>query len=156
SHQIQVNAAGELDLIGSLAGGQDTDLFKEGTGKLVLSGDNSRYSGNIALDQGTIQLGSSDALTHVTFSHVMAGAVLDLNTFDATVSFDRTIDSVAGAIRLGTGTLSLDEFSLSPLPADIEGTISGPGGLTIVDQASVVLGPQGTFSYTGQTLVNAG
>ncbi len=150
-HQIQVNNNGELDLDGNLTGAPSVVLDNTGTGKLVLSGDNGDYAGSLFLEQGTVQLNGSQALTgHMTMIGVDNGAILDLNNFDAAMVVK---NYVRGAIRLGSGTLSFTGGSM----VDIEGMISGSGGLTIDGNGAVVtLGAHGTFSYTGPTLINTG
>ncbi len=151
-HQIQVNNNGELDLEGNLTGEAAAKLDITGTGKLVLSGDNGRYAGSLFLEQGTVQLNGSQALPgNTTIKGVDNGAILDLNNFDAGAIFQ---NYVRGGIHLGSGTLSFTGSSV----VDIEGTISGSGGLTVdgTPDAQVTLDTQGMFSYTGPTMVNKG
>jgi autotransporter-associated beta strand protein len=150
-HNIQVNNSGLLILSGNLTSDRDAVLRKDGNGTLELGADNPDYAGTIDLHQGTLLLGSANALTSAThFGNWDTGAILDLNNFDVSTSVQT---AVQGLIRLGSGNLSISGVSL----ADIEGTILGSGGLTVAsNDAYVTLGAHGTFSYTGPTTVNAG
>ncbi len=152
-HRIQVNADGTLVLSGDLTGeGGFPLLEKQGTGTLVLSGDNGHLAATLVLEQGMVQLGGPAALTGAITTVLLPtpGTVLDLNNFDAAPQF--TLDApVRADIRLGSGTLIFGNGSA----ADLEDVISGTGGLFIEgDGTQVTLGGQGNFS--GPTEIEGG
>jgi autotransporter-associated beta strand protein len=152
-HRIEVDETGLLTLTGDLTGDESQILDKYGTGTLLLAGNNQNFAGMIALHEGTLQLGSSDALANVQVTALDAGATLDLNDFNATARFAGS-PTLLGDIKLGSGILSFQGYTF----ADVEGSISGSGGLTVNLGANDLLdlGVHGTFTYTGPTLINTG
>jgi autotransporter-associated beta strand protein len=71
---------------GTLAGSAINNFYKYGTGTQVLAGS-ATYSGTMTVGSGTLQLGSSTALSSLGMLTVgtAGAAVLDLNGFNATV-----------------------------------------------------------------------
>ena len=117
-------------------------------GMLVISASNS-YSGPTTVSNGTLQLGSSNALP--VGAVVTVNGLLDLNTFNASItslSGSGTIDTVAG----GTPTLTVSS-------GDFKGTLqnsysSGALALDKIGAGTLIL--DGTGLYTGGTTVESG
>jgi autotransporter-associated beta strand protein len=132
-------------------------LTKQGSGIFTLTGANA-YSGPTTINAGTLRLGNANALpsaSDVVLADV-AGAILDLNSFNAT-----TIGTLSGGgtlggnVALGSGTLTVGAGYNTP--RTFSGIISGTGGLTL--QVSSGYSPftlGGANSYSGPTIINAG
>jgi autotransporter-associated beta strand protein len=146
-NRFTVNQNSTLLVSGSLsaASGVGNDLAKFGPGTLQLSGDNSAYSGLIAVDEGTLQLEAANALPTDQAVTVQDGATLDLNDFDATLN----PAGMYGTLRLGSGTLTV-RGHITTVP----GTIVGSGGLTLTNNARLTL--EGTDQYSGPTRLTSG
>ncbi|WP_333679962.1 autotransporter-associated beta strand repeat-containing protein [Dyella sp.] len=112
------NAATTLTFSGIASGAGG--LTKTGAGTLVLSGTNS-LTGGTNVSAGTLRTGSANALPTSGMS-VQAGATLDLNGFNNTV----TGLGGNGNVTLGTGTLTINGF----YAGTFDGVISGSGGVT--------------------------
>ncbi|OHT20322.1 Autotransporter-associated beta strand repeat protein [Sphingomonas haloaromaticamans] len=94
---------------------------KEGAGTLVLSGANSQ-SGGIAINGGTLRMGSAQALGHPGNAIAIAtGARLELGGYDLSAS----ILTGAGTVDLGGNTLTTTSGS-----GIFAGRITGTGGFT--------------------------
>lgn len=136
---------------GIISGGpgtQNTALIKEGTGTLTLSGANT-YTGRTMISTGTLQAGAANTFSASGAHSISAGATLDLN------GFNQTISSIAG---MGNITLGSAKLTLAGLPslasASFLGGISGSGELTKEGTFAQVL--SGANTYHGTTHVNSG
>lgn len=89
-------------------------IVKTGAGVLGLAGANT-FSGGVALDSGTLRLGSSSALGTGTLTVTGTGA---------TVGFIFSVGTIANNIVLNETTV----FDTLANSARMTGTISGPGG----------------------------
>jgi len=120
-------------------------LTKSGAGLMALDATNS-YTGNTTISQGTLQLGTNNAIASASAISITSGT-LDLNSFNETVSSL----SGNGAVTLESGTLTLGGTNTS---TTYSGSISGSGEL--VKNGTGTLSLNGINSYTGPTIVNAG
>ena len=129
-------------------------LLKTGAGTVVLSGSNS-YTGNTTINGGTIQLSGGanrlPATGAVTLGNV-AGATLDVNGQNQTVSALSGGGALGGNIALGSGSGALTVNQTTTTSYD--GAISGTGSVTKSGAGSLTLG--GTSTYSGAMTVNAG
>ncbi len=133
-------SSGYSATIGSVLQGS-TQVTKEDSGKLVLSGVNT-YSGGTAINSGTLSVASDSNLG------AAAGALsLDGGTLEATGSFATTR---ATTITAKGGTLDTDANQTLTM----NGVIGGTGQLTKTDAGKLVLG--GTNTYSGGTAINGG
>jgi autotransporter-associated beta strand protein len=106
------------------------------------------YDGDTTVYDGTMRLTSHPlpATTKVVIG--TTAGTLDLNNLDQTVA---ELRGGTGEIRLGTGTLSINQ----PLASrTYSGAITGGGGL--VKQGLGILRLEGNLAYTGLTTVEAG
>lgn len=130
-------------------GGIFSVIDKQGTGVFTLSGTGNTYIGTFQVDAGTLQAGAVNAFSPgFTVNLPVAGAVLDLNNYNNTIT---DLSGVPGTtIALGEGTLTLS----SPNNSNFYGNIYGSGGLTIAGGTQFTI--HGTTNYTGLTTINAG
>jgi len=136
---VTQGSTGTFTLGGVISGA--FSLSKAGTGTLLLSAANL-YSAGTTVTAGTLQAGVVNAFPLGQSLTVTAGTA-DLNNFSQTVSNL----SGAGAITLGTATLSVDSGAYT-------GIMSGAGSL--VKATAGVLTLTGANTFTGGTTVNAG
>ncbi|WP_368564705.1 autotransporter-associated beta strand repeat-containing protein [Pseudoxanthomonas sp. UTMC 1351] len=139
-----------LGFSGQVIGGGE--LYKDNAGTLVLSGNNT-YTNNTQVRGGTLRAGSNTAFG-TTNAFVMAntaGALVDLNNFNANAGALIGGGTAGGNIALGTGTLTIRDG----LSQTYAGAINGAGNL-------IKNGAGGQFlsgcnsSYSGTTTINAG
>lgn len=146
-------ATATLTFSGQIVGGGG--LVKSGDGTLVLTGNNT-YSGTTTISAGLLRLGSGTALgtpAQIGLSNA-AGAMLDLNGYNASVSSITGGGSLGGSIRLSGADLTITSGVTSG-NAIFAGQITGTGDL-IKNGAG-----RQTFSgcandYTGSTTINGG
>ncbi|WP_165357412.1 autotransporter-associated beta strand repeat-containing protein, partial [Sphingosinicella sp. CPCC 101087] len=148
---IQVADAGTvLEFTGDFTG--PGALIKRGAGTLVLSGANGS-TGETRVEAGVLRSGSATSFTNgrrLLMSNV-AGALFDLNGFDATFSALDGGGLLGGNIALGDATLTL----LNTETRTYGGTISGSGSLVKAGSQNQGLSGCGS-SYTGSTTINSG
>jgi len=121
-------------------------LTKVGSGIFTLSGGNI-YTGATNISAGTLQMGTSNALSSSTPVTVASGAIFALN------SFSQTIGSLAGAgnVTLGSAILTAGGNNSD---TTFSGVMSGAGSFTKTGAGVTTF--SGTNTYTGATTVNAG
>ncbi|QLK63657.1 autotransporter outer membrane beta-barrel domain-containing protein (plasmid) [Enterobacteriaceae bacterium Kacie_13] len=120
-------------------------LTKLGAGNLTLSSANT-YSGTTSVEAGTLTTGIANAFADSTVVNVASGATLSLNNFSQ-MAQDLT---GAGAITLGTGTLTAQNNN----DTAFDGTITGTGGLTKTGTGTLTL--SGAGNSVGAADVSAG
>ena len=122
-------------------------LAKMGTGTLLLSGNNS-YTGATNIIDGRIQLVGTGRLSNSTDVIVSSAAILDLN------GVSDTVDSItgSGSVRLGGGTLTVDENTVNARV--FSGAISESGDFAKEGTHLLVL--TGNNTYTGTTTLGGG
>ncbi|WP_313516544.1 autotransporter-associated beta strand repeat-containing protein [Pseudomonas sp.] len=128
----------DLNLAGVIQG--DGELIKQGSGTLILGGNNS-FTGGTALNAGTLVLGSSSALGSGELS-AAAGTAIGNN---AVLTVANAIDITGAVTFLGSNDLTLD------------GVISNGGSAgTLIKDGPATLTLNGANTYSGGTLLNAG
>jgi autotransporter-associated beta strand protein len=156
ANTITLNGADTIDtqangitLTGPIGG--TGGLIKTGTGRLVLSGNNT-YSGATNVNAGTLGAGAATALSSASAFTIAAGATLDLS------GVSPSIGSLAGA---GTVTNSGSTAILTTGGDNTSTTFSGivQNGLGVMSLTKAGTGTftlSGTSTYTGATTVNGG
>jgi autotransporter-associated beta strand protein len=129
---------------GNISG--DAMLKKTGPGTLILSGNNSSYTGAVLVETGTLKVGINDSLRNDTHAGIQEEGLLEIQD-------DVNLGSVAG-----TGAIELNEHCLkvgfNGLSQGLGGPISGTGAL--IKEGSGTLTLVGDNTYTGGTTVNEG
>jgi fibronectin-binding autotransporter adhesin len=145
TQNLTVGGAGNTAISGVI-GTTTGSLTKDGAGTLTLSGANT-YTGATNINQGTLALGATNALSSSTAVTVSSSATLNLN------SFSDSVGSIAGAgnVTLGSGTLTTGADGTS---TTFSGVISGSGNLTKTGTGTLTLA--GANTHTGATNINAG
>ncbi|WP_260590772.1 autotransporter-associated beta strand repeat-containing protein [Variovorax sp. DXTD-1] len=147
---IDVVSGTTLGFSGQVIGGGE--LYKDNAGTLVLSGNNT-YTNNTRVRGGTLRAGSNTAFgtTNSFWLDNTAGALLDLNNFNANAGALIGGGAAGGNITLGTGTLTIRDG----LGQTYAGAISGTGNLIKNGGGTQTLSGCNS-SYSGTTTINAG
>ncbi|KAB0268127.1 autotransporter outer membrane beta-barrel domain-containing protein [Microvirga brassicacearum] len=124
--------------------GGPTSLVKAGTGRWVLSGNNS-YTGSTTISAGTLTLSGAGSIA--SSARVIADGTFDLSGVAAASS---SIKSLAGS---GSATLGPKMLVITAANDTFSGGISGSGGLAITGGTQTLTG---TSTYTGDTAISAG
>ena len=123
------------------------------TSALLLSGSNPNFAGSVAVNAGTLQLGSTTALNSSNVVSVAAGATFDISANSETIA----------GLNGGTGTVT-NTGGAQTLTLGGSGTYSFAGTITATNTANMRIlksgtGTQilsGTNTYTGTTTVSSG
>jgi fibronectin-binding autotransporter adhesin len=139
--RLTVGGLGTSDTLSGNVSGTGGAIIKVGTGALTLSGTNT-YTGGTALQQGRLNLGSSQAL---------GTGALSMDD-DTTLGFSADGVNIANAIQLtGANDPVIDTGAFS---GTLSGAISGGGFIT--KQGTGTLTLAGANTYTGATNVAQG
>ncbi len=120
-------------------------ITKDQDGEMVLGGSNT-YTGLTSIDNGTLRLSGSGRISDESDVSIFGLATFDLN------GVSDTVDSIqgAGTIRLGGGTLTVDETAGT---RTFSGDILETGELEKNGAGSLILSGSNTFSLLD---INAG
>ncbi len=146
----QLNA-GTTETVANLISGSGV-FSQQGTGSTVVLAAANTYTGATTINAGTLQVGIANAISSgsaVTLANV-AGATLDLNSFNDTISSLAGGGTTGGNVTLGSGTLTTGNSTATTF----SGVISGTGGLTEVGTGTFTL--SGVNTYSGTTTISAG
>lgn len=175
------DVTGSKNLIISSSITSASNLIKDGTGagKLVLTGNNTGFSGNLYVNNGIVQAGNTNALG--TGSTIIAsGAALELaggitpgnaiSVSGSGVSGTGAIHNVSGTNTLsgaitetGATTLAADSGTTLNLTGNLTGantdtTLGGAGNIAVAQIATgtgkVTLNGAGTVTYNGGAAAN--
>jgi fibronectin-binding autotransporter adhesin len=139
--RLTVGGLGTSDTLSGNVSGTGGSIVKVGTGALTLSGTNT-YTGGTALQQGRLNLGSSQAL---------GTGALSMDD-DTTLGFSADGVNIANAIQLtGANDPVIDTGAFS---GTLSGAISGGGFITKEGTGTLTLA--GANTYTGATNVAQG
>ena len=151
---IQVTNAGTiLEFQGNAIGAGG--LFKEGAGTLVLSGANT-YGGGVQIRNGTVRAGSTQAFGSpaVASLYDAAGVTLDLNGYNAAVSYLTGGGTTGGVVSLAGADLTITSGNNSA-SVTFGGTITGTGNL--IKNGTQTQRLSGCSNdYSGVTTINGG
>lgn len=162
-------SANTLTIGGQISNGTTANsITKSGAGTLVLSAANS-YTGGTALTQGTLAIGSDNALGSGPFTisnsptiqsvdstaHTITNMLGTLSGSGVNLTFGATSGGTGNllftqSLNLGSGTRILTVNNTTTF----SGGTSGSASLTKQGGGTLILG--GTGSYTGATAINAG
>jgi autotransporter-associated beta strand protein len=158
---LSTSGSSTLVLGGAISG--STGLFVQGTGEVVLSGDNAQLAGGISLTGGTLTVGSNSAIG--TGLLVLGGGLLRSNgplTFPN--NYQVGLGGQPGAVTIGgnnnltltgQGNLLFNDLTINSGAAiSLMGNIIGSNGLFMLGNGTLILG--GMNSYSGNTTISAG
>lgn len=150
---IRVNAAGTTKAIisGVLSGNASSGINKQGTGTLVLTGDNT-YAGATLVAAGTLALGNTNAVKNSTLDMGLAGSQQVTLTVSGTNTYNLGGLRGTNNLALGANTLVIGSNNSTNT---YWGTLSGLGG-GLVKTGAGMLTLSGTNTYTGTTVAQAG
>ena len=166
---IQVNPFQTLTIAGPITGnngllsGSGTATFGFGTNVLAA---NNTYKGATGISTGRLMLGANGALPYGTTLIIAAdngfdppGAIFDLGGYSQVIGPLASTNAFSGAAGTGIPTIVLNG-ALTVLQTNtaniFNGTIVGPGTLTIAGNSSGKLTLGMANSYTGLTVLNGG
>ena len=130
-------------------------LVKDGSSSVLTLSGNNGYSGTTTIDQGTVQAGSTNALSTASDFTVNSGGILQLNGFDNTID---TLAGTAGGIVENGGAADAElTVGDSAGPTTFDGVIQdGSGGgtlsLNVRDGGSSGLTLTGVNTFTGDII----
>lgn len=127
------------------------NLFKEGSGTLILTGD-SRLTGEVYVNEGTLQLGDGNdygSIAFHPFTQVDAGAALAYNRSDAVVESTK-ITGGGRVIQRGEGTLELVN---DPFDPDFDNDFTGG---TEIENGTILISDPDAYNKTDGLGGNAG
>lgn len=157
---------GAIELLGNVRdGGTPAGIIKKGPYGLRLDGTNSTYAGITDVQEGWLSavqpgsLGSPAGGTKVaskawfTIGLHFAGPVETLTLEDASIFYSVGNNSWDGDIHvLGNARIIIDNAANNET-LDLNGIISGPGGITMEKGGTLRLGGTQANTYTGPTVV---
>jgi autotransporter-associated beta strand protein len=170
-----INNSAALTLSGQLSGSTGVGLTKEGVGTLILTGDNSGFTGpfSLANSSGIVQIQNASALGATTLAATVGtNSQLQLNNVAGTIgksldlngpgiSNDGALLNLAGTNTL-SGDITLDSNTTIGATAGamtLNGLISDIGAgsaLTITGNGAITLGDATGNTYRGTTTINGG
>jgi len=132
-------------------------LTKEGTGTLILSGNNS-YNAVTTISAGTIRLGAATGLSPLNALVIGANSTLDVNGFSVNIASLVAATTTANITSSAAGNVLLTVGSLSS-PTSYAGTINTGSATTLslrkIGSASLTLS-NANSTYNGTTVISAG
>lgn len=144
----------------------DKSITKNGPGTLLLTGDNSTYSGGFDVTEGSLKLGSTVsqlgagylALKGGTLEYTGTGAETFANALwvdgaDTAGTFDITVASAFLTMAPTTGTMNQDVIKTGPGRLRMQGVLSGEASITANGGR---LDLDAINTNTGNTTINAG
>ncbi len=147
---LTLNLAGSNTYSGVISGTNASNVVKQGSGSLILTGT-STYAGGTTISAGTVQLsGSNGRLPNGGNVNITSGAFLDLNTQSqtlGTLTGPGTVNSLAG----GTPTLTVANNNAT---FSQDTVVTGPVNYTKAGTGTVTLTAANT--YTGSTTITGG
>ncbi|MEX0448647.1 YDG domain-containing protein [Spiribacter sp. 221] len=163
-------SSGDLTISGVVSGDANADLLKTGSGKLVLTGNNT-YEGVTTVGAGTLEARDSNATptplgAPSAGTVVSSGATLDLappSGYTGIYSVGEPVTLDGGTLAKGgstariTGAISLTDDSVIHVASDeftLAGVISGDYGISKMGAGTALL--TGVNTYMGATAINAG
>jgi autotransporter-associated beta strand protein len=166
------SAGANLTISGAIGGATGVELTKDGAGTLILSADNSGFTGPITVSSGAVNIQHANALGAVTSgTTIQSTGQLQLQSVTGTINENLIINgagpsnngaifNVAGNNALG-GAIRMDSFTTIGVSGgtalDIAGTLSDLGAgqnLTKEGAGQLILSRANT--YRGRTLINHG
>jgi len=155
SNTITTGAGVNATINSVLAG--SAGLTKAGTGKLVLSGNNSTLSGGITLSAGTLSIASGNALGNNALQ-LIGGTLSSADGTARTIANAITVSGNVGLGEANTGNLTLPSVNLGnssrtlSVGENVTVTLSdvyGSGGLVKAGTGSLIFAANGSVSGIG-------
>ena len=155
---FETSAGQSISLNGAVAG--SGDLVKTGSGGLSLAGSSADFTGNVRVEQGTLDVKSTTALGRGTLYQSNGSSTVRFGvtgTISNAMSVYKTAFTTNETTLAGTVTVNNAEFDVAAGDTNtITGQITGSGGVTKTGLGTLVLGGTTTNDFTGASAVNAG
>jgi autotransporter-associated beta strand protein len=141
-----------LAVTGAITGNESSQLRKVGTGDVNLGSPANAWS-SLFVAGGTVRLTAAGALPANSTVDLELVSRLDLNTFNATISYltSTTSPTLIPTISLGNGTATLAIAS-----GNFHGRIDGVGEVVKTGTDQLFFGGTAAHSYFGTTTMNGG
>ncbi|HLG49574.1 MAG TPA: autotransporter domain-containing protein [Reyranella sp.] len=127
-------------------------VLKSGAGTQSLSGNNT-LGGVFAVQQGTLSLDSTTAMTSAAFLEVSSGAQVTVNGVGVTIGELVTTGSGDGTVTIAGGSLTVAQAGAVNAFA---GRLTGSGAFIVNGSGGLVQTLSGTSDYSGATTVVQG
>ncbi len=127
----KINIVGQLEILATITGVHN--LVKSGAGKLLLNADNSNYSGNLIVKEGTMEAKLSKSLGK--------GSVTVKNGSTLVINAENSID-VKSKVQIETGGMVVLNYGMTLNQLYINGVIQNPGTYNATTHPSVFSGTQ--------------
>jgi autotransporter-associated beta strand protein len=156
ANDLTVNGTGNTTISGVISGGAGSSFTKDGSGTLVVTGNNT-YTGTTTVNGGTLLVNGSGDLGVGNVIVNGSGSTLGGNT-NATIANGFRVTVNAGAILSpgngvnGTANITIDALTLQPganFRVDLNGTTVG----TQYDRINMGGGGAANFVFAGSNLV---
>ena len=146
--------------ISDVISGTDVTLSKDGTGTLILTGNNT-YTGDTTISNGTLAITAATGLGTTDGTTTVAdGATLDIRGASG-VAEDLTVEGGTVATSTGTSSLSGDvaltkdsTFSVAGSALTVSSDVTGGFGIEKIANGTLTLA--GNNTYTESTTITAG
>jgi len=152
---FETGAGQSISLNGAVAG--SGDLIKTGSGGLSLAGSSADFSGNVRVEQGTLDVKNTTALGRGTLFQSNSSSMVRFGatgTISNAMSVYKTAFTTNETTLAGTVTVNNAEFDVAGGNTNtITGAITGGGGVTKTGLGTLVLGGTTTNTFTGASAV---
>ncbi|WP_192823542.1 pectinesterase family protein [Rufibacter sp. LB8] len=123
------------------------EFSKEGTGKVVLTGDNSNFSGNWVIKAGTLEANAANALGKGAIS-VQNGATLTIGNSSA-FQPRSALRVVAGSALVLNADVTLSEFFIDNVMQPMGEYTAATNSSLISGTGKIIVGRPSTFNFVG-------
>ncbi len=147
--RVTANGTTKAILSGTLSGNATSGINKQGTGTLVLTGDNT-YQGTTTVTAGTLQIGDGTTDGSISSSSGITNNATLVYNLIGSQSYNNAIGGTGSLTKSGTGTLTLGGSNT------YTGLTTVSGGALRLGSANALSGGIGTAGGTSALTFNGG